>query len=453
MTNYGSVILDGMREFEIVGDTDLRIDGAPSSEATLQSMGTGFVARVLVGDDANSDLTSGTALGLYVDHLVIGPVTGVAVGNTFKAFGQMVMTSASTEGYDAGTPTSISTLLVALTTSDVVAVSGYASANNVLMAERVERNPAWATAWKLTGPVSGLAGSTLDIGTQVVDFTGVTPTNCGAGLTEGDWVDVRATPVATPFSGTLSGVTSLSCFEPGLLLPPGMSEGTVQASIDGLVDSDAVELSPTMWAFSVEGQGVLTDAGTIFISGEPLDIRAGVHVEVQGKLDLASGILSAKQVRFAKVRVRMRGPVELGDVDPGVSLTTLGVTAYKTPLTKDPTGVLGGATSGQFRTHGYLDLDGKVYADLIVPQGPINYNNVNLRGPVGTVSAGSHTFTILSVTIDTSDPGTKFYAADGTEVSEAAFLAQLVNGKQVQVSSGTYSAGTITLADTISLID
>jgi hypothetical protein len=459
VTGYGSVILDGPREFEIAAGTDVRLDGAPTTEDALQLMGTGLVARVLVGDDANSDLTHGTALSLYADHLVIGPVTEApaVLGKTFKVLGQTVVTSATTEAYPTTTYADIDALLAALNVDDVVAVSGYSSADNMLVAERVELNPEWATEWKLTGPASNvdLGASTLEIGAQPVNFGATSPADCDGDLADGDWVDIRATPNSLPFVDPLGTVTSLTCFDPGLLLPPGVTTGTIQASIEGLVDSDALQLSKFVWAFNLSGQGVVTDKKTVYHGGEPEDIVAGAYLEVQGKLDLAEGVITAKQVRFHQVRMRARGPVEPEAVVPGVKLTIMGIDVYGTPLTKDAAGLLSSPTSGQYWVYGYRDVDGTLYADRIEPQGKIDPDSVVLRGPVGTVNAPSRTFTILGVTIDTSGPKTLFFNLRGGVIPESEFLDLLVPESQAEAMQGTYTPATVTItaASKITLMD
>jgi Domain of unknown function (DUF5666) len=439
VTGYGSVILDGTREFEIAGQTDIRLDGAPTDETTLRGLGIGLVARVIVGSDVDADFTRGTALSIDVDRLAIGPVT--APGPGLQVLGQAVVVPADAVLVPADLD------LSTLTDQDVLAVSGYASADNVLLATRLERLSA-APEWKLTGPVSGLLpGVSLLIGTQAVSLAGVSPADCGAGLANGDWVDIRAVPDASFLAGsTLSGVTSLTCFDPHLPPPPGLVRGSVPASINGLVSSDPVLLP----LFAVEGQDVLVNGGTIYHGGAPEDISTGVQLQVQGMLDLATGILTAKQVRFAQVRVRIRAPLNPGDVVIGTQVTMLGIAVHATVLTMDLAKVLDGISSaGQYQVHGHLDKDGTVYADRIVGNGMPNYNNVKLRGPVGAVT-GPHGFTILGVAINTSGT-TLFYDPDGTPLTEADFLARLSSGVQVQVSGATYDAGTGALSNAESM--
>jgi hypothetical protein len=398
-----------------------------------------------------------------VDHLVIGPVTEAPapLGNTFKVLGQTVVTSASTLPYP-DTFADIQALLDSLSVGNVVAVSGYASADNMLAATRVELS-AGAPEWKLTGPVSNFVENTsLDIGAQTVDIAGIIPADCDGGPFEGDWVDIRAAQDLAFVAGNpLGGVTSVTCFDPGLLVPPGLGQGTLQASIEGLVDAVLLNRDEIPWAFNVSGQGVVTDKKTVYHGGEPEDIVAGAYLEVQGKLDLAEGVITAKQVRFHQVRMRARGPVEPEAVVPGVKLTIMGIDVYGTPLTKDAAGLLSSPTSGQYWVYGYRDVDGTLYADRIEPQGKIDPDSVVLRGPVGTVNAPSRTFTILGVTIDTSGPKTLFFNLRGGVIPESEFLDLLVPESQAEAMHGTYTPdsedptapGTITAASKITLMD
>ena len=58
----------------------------------------------------------------------------------------------------------------------------------------------------------------------------------------------------------------------------------------------------------------------------PLNM-SGVKLEAEGRLDTATGILTAEEIEFRETRVRIEGPVQPGDVDTDLdTLVILGIT-------------------------------------------------------------------------------------------------------------------------------
>lgn len=421
VTGYGSIIINGDRHFQIAAGTNLSLDDQPITELELSGRGNGFVARVDVGDDVSPDFTSGTAVNVILEHLVKGPVTSVA---PLEVLGQPVFTTGDTVLVNLA---AVGDLVV----GDRVEVSGLAGTGNVIEATRLERK-ASLPVWKLVGPVSGLVGNTLNIGTQPVDFTGVTPRDCAGGLANGDRVAIKATEIPGFAPGnTVDTVTDLECRAPGLQVPPGTTANVLRAEIEGFVD-DVSAFPPS---FSVSGQAVLTTVGTAYEGGAEVDVALGVKLEAEGSLNVATGVLTAAKVRFRQTRVRMEGPATT--VTPGESVVVMGLTVHATPFTEDADNVLGGSGGIQVRARGFVDGSGQIFADRLELRNLTPSNSgVRLRGPVSGIP-GEPVFAILGITIDTTGTLT-FLDQAGNSLTSGQFFGNIAVGTPVDAETGTF---------------
>ncbi|HKJ00191.1 MAG TPA: DUF5666 domain-containing protein [bacterium] len=396
----GSVTLNGTRTFTTYAGTEYSIDGDPVTAADLAAVGQGLVARVDVGDDVSADFSSGTAERVRAEHVVIGPVTQVA---PLQVLGQDVVTTSSTAPADAASLTA--------NVDDVLEVSGNTNATGVIQATRLELAASAPAVWRLTGTVANVvAGTSFDIGTQTVNFNGVTPQDCGGGLQAGDVVKVKATPDADVTSGgALSTTTSIECVKPGLDIPPGFTSGALVVDLEGFVS--AVNGS----GFTLDEQPVVTTGSTVYQDGSAADLQAGARVEVIGSLDVASGVLTATKVEFSERRVRILAPVSAHD-SVAKTLTMLGITIYKTALTQGDVGVFELGSGNQVQVEGFQD-NGVFYATSVnETSNGADASDVSVQGP-GIDDQVSPVFSLLGISVDVTGMELK-----GPEPAEATLM-------------------------------
>jgi len=435
ITGYGSVIINDIRSFGISSSTRITVDGEPASEQDLQTLGTGLVAKVDVADDVSNDFTSGTAVEISVKHQVKGPVT--AVTPQLEVLGQTVILTG--DSVLANLPTT-------LAVGDIVEVSGFSSAANVIQATRLEYKAGGTPVWKLTGPVGNLvAGTSFTIGSQTVNFSGIAPRDCGAGLADGSLVKVKAAETAGFSAGdALTNVTGIECFQPGLEIPDGVAGNQLEAEVEGLVES----VSPP--SFIVNGQQVTTTNGTEYEDGDFEDIVVGTKLEAEGSLNVSTGVLTADKIRFRTARVRIEGPV--GIIVAGQSLDVLGIPVLVTPLTDDDGTVASATGNVQVEVRGFSDSAGQVYASQVRDRGTPDNTAVRLRGRITAVPVDP-VFQILGVKIDTTNAAA-FFDLDGQPISKTQFFAAIAEGMQAEVEGGNFDGvDTITNASTISIED
>jgi len=444
VSDYGSVIINEIRRFDVIADTEILLDGQSVSEAHLRELGTGLVARLIVGRDVNEDFTRGTALAIAVDHYLIGPVT--ATSPSLQVLGQTVVVTGDAVLANLEGP-------VGPQVGSIVQVSGYANADNVIQATRLQFQPEGTPFWKLTGSVGKLVrGTSFTIGAQQVIYAGVAPRHCGEGLANEDLVQVKATADPEFQAGdALTTVSELECIASGLEMPEdhaaAANDGDVLlAELTGLVHSVALP------SFVLDGQRVITTSETAYVGGDAEEIVVGAKLEVEGLLDIVSGILVVDKVRFLEVRVKMMGPVASEDVQIGHSLRILGITVLVTPLTVDADGTISSGTANvQIEVRGFADKSSLVFASRIREKGPMNPDDVNLAGPVQGI--GEQFLTVLGVIVDTRDTSL-FIGPEGQGLSSEEFFSILKIGSHVEVEEGVYDGvETISSAASISIGD
>lgn len=428
ITGFGSIIVNDTREFELIGDTQVRIDG---EAATDDDLALGMVVRFEVGDDVNADFTAGTASVIDVEHQIKGPVTSAS---PLTVLGQNVTVTGSTvlDGFSD---------MSTLSAGAVLEVSGHADANGVVRATRLELKPAGVPVWKLTGVISAVSGAGFAVGTQSVLLNGVSPRDCASGLSAGALVEIKATPIEGFNAGdALDSVTEVECVAAGLSVSGSPSSAVIAGEIEGFVTS----VSTTDSRFIVDGQTVNFSAGTVFEGGSIEDLVAGVKLEAEGRFDTQSGILSAVKIRFREARVRIEAPVASADIVAGESLDIIGIHVIANGQTEDDDGVIGAANGDQqVEVRGYVDGDGNVIAEEVRERGNSNLADVRLRGPVGAINASQQTLAVLGVNVDLSTAG-NLDDSQNDNINVDAFFQQLRVGLPVQVQ-GEYDTATSTL--------
>lgn len=434
ITGFGSVIINDTRTFDINDDTKIFLDGEEISESVLMQNGPGFVAQFIVDDSVSQDFTSGQAVTIRADNLVKGPVTNI---DPLKVLEQTVVVTSDT-------------LLVDVPLNDIgsvglggiLEVSGYADANNIIQATRIQFKAGGSLEWKLTGPVNTVVlNASFKIGDQSVELNGVVPRDCDDGLQVGDLVEVKASDIPGFVAGDpLDSVLDVECETPGLEIPGGVTTGVLEAEIEGLVTA----LSCTGGDFEVNGQCVAIKPLIEFEGGDVGDIVLGVKLEAEGSLDVATGILSADEIEFRENRVRIEAPLAPGDV-VGNTITIMSIPVLATSLSEDEDNILGGglSTESQVEIKGFVDSGGQVLATemKITRPGDPRLDDVRLRGPVDNIL--SPTFEILGVTVDVSTAT----SIDDERVEPPVplnmlqfFDALTAGALLVEVNGGTYNA-------------
>lgn len=436
VTGFGSVIINDTREFELGGNTQVRIDGDDSSEDDLA---IGMVVRFEVEDDVNDDFTAGTASIIEAVHQVKGPVTSLS---PLSVLGQTIITTASTvlEGFN-------STASLAL--GDELEVSGHADAGGIVRATRLELKTQGLVVWKLVGTVAGVNTDGFNISSQFVALNGIQPRDCGGGLANGDLVEIKATPDDGFSAGeSLTTVTDVECISAAL----SVSGNPVASAIAGEIEGFVTQVLPG-GGFVVNGQSVIINASTLFEGGSVDDLVVGVKLEAEGRFDTSSSVLAAVRIRFRETRVRIEAPLASADIDVGESLDILGIHVIANAQTEDEDGIVSaGNGDRQVEIRGYVDGDGNVIAEEVRERGDIDFEDVRLRGPVSEINAPAQRLVILGVLVDVSTAGT-LYDGPGVAVDINAFFGALSVGEVVQVDGEYVAASSLLLADEVELED
>lgn len=79
---------------------------------------------------------------------------------------------------------------------DHLDVSGYVDTNSSLLASFIEYLPTPTPRWLLSGYVTAVAGNEAMLGPQRVSLAGVAPIDCGAAVTVGQFLEIRADAIA-----------------------------------------------------------------------------------------------------------------------------------------------------------------------------------------------------------------------------------------------------------------
>lgn len=448
-----SIQLNGTRTFAVTADTLFLIDGEPVTSETFLSKGKGLVARVDVATDVNADFTSGTALRVEGRHLLRGPVTSVA---PLRVMGQEVITSSSTvlggglagdSGGAGATPDWQSQLAALFKAGPVyVAVSGYLSGPGQVQATRLSLLARKPAEWKLTGQVASSVNNTIAIGEQTVLLVNGTG-NCGPTVESGSFVDVRVVPdfnyllsITDGEPGMLSA-SSVTCISTALQVPDGVNTNRLAVGMEGFV-SDTT--AGDGYTFLLDGQPVLITEATAYRSGSVDGIRVGARVQVDGFLDLATGVLTANAVAFFGGEVLIEAPVSESTTE---LLRMIGLSVWRTPSTDGDLDLFGSSPSDRLvRVEGVQGLGSVVYAGEVRKTPYVGYGTVSVQAPVEFVwSWHQGKFNMLGLTVDAW--GAYFRGPDGQVLSRDQFFSLLKPGMQVRVSSARYHAPSRSLYD------
>lgn len=369
----------------------ISVDGRSAAQADLHA---GDVVRI----KGHHDPGSGRDIADDIDFRgnVEGPVTAIdPVAQTLAVLGQTVIVTADTSFDDDVTPASLAGLAV----GDVVEVSGMPAADGTLQATRIERHAAGG-ALQVIGIASATdaAARTLKINALLVDFSGATLADFPAsGPQDGDLIE--ATGTALNAGGALVA-TRLELRTADNMRPQPDEE----AQVEGLITRFA-----SVTDFDVAGHAVTTSASTAFEGGAAGDLALNVRVEVEGTVD-ANGLIVAQKVRIGHpAQVRIMAQVDAVDAMGG-TVTVLGIAVTVDALTR-----FEDHRSDKSQMFALADIHAGDWLEIramqsATPSTSVTASRIDRREAQATVrlsgqiaSAAQPNFTILSVTVATSD--------------------------------------------------
>lgn len=421
ITGFGSVVVNGIH-FD-VSTAGITVDGVGGR--TQADLRVGMVVEV-TGSVA-TDGASGTASSLVYESLLRGNVDDAPAGRVLRVLGQQVQ-------WDDTTVFEGSTDATDLRSGDRLQISGFRNPDGSLRATWVSREGTSGDL-QLTGFIDNLAGNTIRLAALDVDITnaalqGVTRAELAVGQL------VRATLQAPPVAG--AAVASRL-----RLIDTRLPDALRNLRLQGIV----AQWDATTGRFSLNGQAVRIDAGTLFQDGSLADLANGTRVEVNGTLD-STKVLDAERVRIqgGPITGYGRGRVTAVDVaarsfrlldTPGVevrvdSRTLLNDTSLAGAVLRLDTLAVGDEVLVLGRA------DGSRIDASLVQRLPRTVPGAGVAGPVTAVSAGS--LTILGISVGTGSAS--FFDAQGVAQTSAAFFATLQTGDEVR-AEGVYLAGTL----------
>jgi hypothetical protein len=426
ITDFGSVVINGDRVFEVNANTIFSIDGQSMPEAEFIQQGKGLVTRLDIGTDISTDSSSGSAVVIASDNVLKGPITALA---PLTVLNQPVVITSDTFLQNIA-DNSLSSLRI----NDIVEVSGFINSDNIVDATRLELKAGGLSEWELNGYISNLiANASFKIGNQTVVINGATLDRCGPGLSNGLFVEVKATPDTD--LAVLTTVTRIECKTQGLGVPDNAVDTQFPASMEGVVTAFT-----SIYEFEINGQRVATSGGTKFEGGNSNDIALGLRLEAEGMLYTDTGILSADMIRFRQGRVRIAAPVTPADITVGESLNIIGIHVIATSATRDDHQVIstGLPVTRQIEVRGFADSQGLMFASEIRNIGNPQPQHVRLRGPADNIA--NPLFKIAGVTINT-DTAVSLQDDSGNDVTQEEFFGLIDTGTFIEVEHGNYNAG------------
>lgn len=419
ITGFGSIYVNG-RRFDTSG-ASFNVDDNPSSESALK---VGHVVTVTGTVTANS--SEGTATMVDYDEAVVGPIVSIDTAtDSLVVMGQTVKVSLDTHFDDDIDPSDLD----GLAPGQVIEVSGFSGADDVIHATRIELST--DNEFELTGTVSDVTATTFMINGQLVDYSSAMLEGfVGGAISNSDFVEAE---------GSLDANDTLVASEVELENDDLPGNDNDEAEVEGMITA---VVSPT--EFEVNGQPVVRNANTEFEGGTADDIVLDAHVEVEGSLD-GNGAIVADEVEFDfESNIEIEAPVE---AVTATSATVLGIVVN----TRDTT---------EFEDDGVTELRQFSLSDVAVgdwvciaayqdPAGMVVASSLSrieqpdlvmLAAPVDSVAEPE--LNMLGVTVQT-DANTEFQATDGTVIDSTTFFSSAAPGQIVEVAGSIVADGTL----------
>jgi Domain of unknown function (DUF5666) len=429
ITGFGSIFVNGV-EFDTSAST-FSVDDNPGIESDLS---VGQVVRI--SGTISDDRLTGVADDVTFDNSVEGTISSIDLTTgTIVVLGQTVVIDADTVFDDVYDNPSIT----GLNAGDLIEVSGFTDASDVIMASRIEPLAAGSDL-EVHGTVSGLddANRTFMIGALVVDYSAAMLEDFASGApADGDVVEVHGTSFGP--NGELVASTAHSEANDF-----GGVADDVQIEVEGLITRFASATD-----FDVTGQSVTTTAGTVFENGDAGNLAMNVKVEVEGLI--ASGVLTATKVNIRRENAaRLEAPVQTVDAAAG-TLTVFGVAVSVDTLTsfddKSDAGLpefaLVDVNVGDFvelrGVESPADSDALVVSEFVRDDSD---DDIIVQGAVDDFTAGT-SLVIFGITVQ-ADAGTEYVDAIGAALTADQFFGAIAVGTLVKVRGSDVGGAVLT---------
>jgi hypothetical protein len=406
--------------------SQVTIDGVTGATTDLKA------GQVVTVQGTVSSAGAFTATAVSFNSEIEGQVTSIDLPTlSFVVLGQTIRVTGTTVFDDSSLPKGFADLAVGTT----VEVSGFRDSNGALAATRIEKRAVTNTSpFELNGVVSGLSGTTFNIGTQSVSFAGVTPTN--GTLANAACVEVKG----STFSDAQLIASSVEVKSCGLATSSGAT-GEVEGYITTFVSASD---------FSIGAQRVITTGTPTLITNGANVLALNVKVEVEGSFDASGNLVATKIEIKPDNSLRVLGNIE-SITAPG-TIVVNGITVQVGSGTLLKNSVSGGGSSLLFsdlRILDYVEVRGwsgtgaNTIAAMSLERNNAQ-NRFDIRGIAGNLA--NPNLVILGITINTT--GAQYKDVAGNVISDATFFAQ-ANGKPVKVRGqnaptvpGTFAADT-----------
>jgi hypothetical protein len=436
ITGFGSFIVNGV-EFYPIASTTYTFDGVSGSESGLK---VGMVVEVEGVFDSNG--ITGSSTKVTMEDLIEGPVDSVATdGSSIVVLGQTVTIGPLTV-FDnfTGSASPVPSDLISLV---IVEVSGFPT--GTIRATRIEKKSAafdpGTTVIEIRGTVSNLNTSTktFQIGTLIVNYSGVTVTGTLAG---GKYVEVTS-------SQNVSGNT-LTAEAVEVKTAELRGNAGEKVELQGFVN----DANPSLGDFELEGTAVEYTTSTEFEGGIKSDVAQDVKLEVEGTFEDRSGtlVLVAESIYFEEEgTIEIEGEVTLKGTN---SVTLFGISGIQVFV--DTKTQYEDNNSADVRSFSLADISvndhlvvrarkesgGTIIASRIEREDPpFPPVPVSIQGIVDTKTlggGGNVELVILGVTIRSSS--TPVYKVNDTVVNANVFFSAISEGTTVVKASGIFSS-------------
>lgn len=422
ITGFGSIIVNGVRfhtgggTLEFEDGTEVELTNTNNEDHLSRGMEVEIEGSI---DDAGN----GTATRVFVDSTLDGPVANLSQSGevyTFTVLGQTVI---AVSGMTVVDDTVLNSSLNNLAIGMVIEVHGLPDGNGMVQASYIE----WkanssaglpADAFELTGKAVNLTSFTFMVGSQLVDYSNVTPRD--GILAEGLLVEVK---------GNLNGAGTFIATD--VEVKNGFDDQP-EFEVEGLI----TDLDTSAKTFRVRGQ-LVSYVAAWFVGGDETELINGLKVEAEGPI--SGGVLQAEKVKF-KSSFRYEGPAnrvgnELTIDNPdGPDLTII----IDSALTRDET--TGGDGLGEFKVRARQLSGAKLLATRAEDDAGDPDRQI-FQAPVARIAAplvelldldGTNGVIVVDTSTMSDSPGDSDFEIEEVEVNRETFFASLKVGDIVK---------------------
>jgi hypothetical protein len=241
---------------------------------------------ILLDGMINEDGLTGTAKGIDLEAMVIGPIDSIdATGSRLVVMGQTVLTDQDTIFDPSIDPKTFTGLSVGGTAH----VSGLLNATGEIIATRIEPG-ATSTEVKIIGMVSGLdvANMLFTINRLILDYSNAMVIDLPGGM--------PANGMLVNVSGSLAnGVLLVNQIKVSRLFDLDGNSG------ERVQDLGFITRFKSPTDFDINGFPALTDANTRFSNGTVDDLGVNIQVTIDGAFTAGGQSILAKQITFGRV--------------------------------------------------------------------------------------------------------------------------------------------------------